>query len=571
MEDSHGSANTSTGLEDHEAPAPLDAGRLGGVLCQLQRARFDGVLHIDSGPQTASIGLRAGTPVTFDDPTPGHTLGQQLVERGQLTQAQCNAVIGRMTDAIVEDEAVAFFEHAVQLGFLTEEAATVELSTRIRARMIQLFALRDCRLSLEPGEAALFERREFPQDLGAIVYMGVRTFYEEEFLASCHPDLTQTYVQLLAAPATIAHFFGLDDEEFQLLRRLNPEQPVVQLLSDRRVDRVHLLGLLLLLRIAHFCEVSNQPLSRRPSFGSVAKPVSLPPQVQPTSASDAFSLFQPVQPPEPSAPPDPPAPRPAQATVDATQEALLEAAARTARLRRPSGPARRTSKRAEPGRAASGEGSVVTHSPAGATPQSAADAAPAASATPAQAAPHAVRPDYAKAHLKELIARRKQAAAAPDPAAAAGGGRDATRELREARGLLHAQQYTRAERILAGLVELDPKNDTFRAYHLWSRWRMQPEAAENIADELHDLAKKLMSEGEHAGFAAYILGHVYFYRKRDDLAERFFKRAHMVDRSNKDAERHLLILERRKSAAADGGTGSKKIFGIQITSSKPKA
>ena len=126
MEEFHGSAGSP---EDQEAPAP-DVGRLGGLLCQLQRKRFDGMLHITSGERAASIGFREGAPVAFDDPTPGHTLGEQMVEREQLTRAQCNSVLASMTDGLVEDETVAFFEHAVQLGFLTEEDADVLSPTR---------------------------------------------------------------------------------------------------------------------------------------------------------------------------------------------------------------------------------------------------------------------------------------------------------------------------------------------------------------------------------------------------------------------------------------------------------
>jgi hypothetical protein len=577
MEESQGSPDASTGLEDREAPAPLDVGRLGGVLCQLQRARFDGILHIESGARSASIGFRAGVPVTFDDPAQGHMLGDQFVERGQLTRAQCNTVIARMTDGIVEDEAVAFCEHAVQLGFLTEEAANVELSSRIRARMIQLLALHDCTTSLEPGEAALFGRREFPQDIGAIVYMGVRTFYDEDLLARCHPELPRTYLRLLAAPASIAHFFGLDDEEFKLLRRISPEQPVSLLLEDRRVDPAHLLSLLLLLRLADFCEVASVPFPKTARLGRPGARPSVPASVSPEPvATRAEPHAPPIATSEtPAALPIPPAPRPtAVPTVDATQEALLEAAARTARMRRPPpGPLRRNSMPAEQPPASSKEPSASA-APSGAAsnlrPGADGQPAPKDSAAPQ---PQQVRPEYAKAHLQELIARRKHTAAvaaseAPAPTAV----RDPARELREARAQLHAQQFGRAEKILAGLIELDATNDVYKIYHLWARWRAQPEAADNLTEELQSLAKKLLPETEHAAFSAYVLGHVFFHLKRDDLAEKFFKRAQSLDRNNKDAERHLLILERRKHAAADSAAGAnRKIFGIPLSGPKPKS
>jgi tetratricopeptide (TPR) repeat protein len=172
-------------------------------------------------------------------------------------------------------------------------------------------------------------------------------------------------------------------------------------------------------------------------------------------------------------------------------------------------------------------------------------------------------------NLKELIARRKQAANPTESSASAT--RDLARDMREARSLLHAQHYSRAEKILASLVEIEPQNELFRTYHLWARWRAQPETGEPLLEELQELAKKLLSQSEHAAFAAYALGHLFLHSKRDDLAEKFFKRAHTADRTNKDAERHLLILERRKQAAAEGGAGAnRKLFGIQLPNSKPK-
>jgi hypothetical protein len=548
-----------SGPEDRATPAPetLDAGRLAGFLVALQRARFDGLLNIQSGPRSASIGFRDGAPVTFDDPTPGHTLADQLVEREQLTREQCNTILGRMTDALVDDETVAFCEHAVQLGYLTEEEANVELSSRIRARMLQLFELRDCETSLTPGTAALFERRKFPQNLGAILYIGVRTFYEEEFLSSCHPDLDHTYVHLTGAPATIAHYFGLDDEEFHLLRRIHAEQPASQLLRDRKLERVHLLALLFLLRIAGFCEVSSVPASQRQS------PARRAPTNPEPIAQDTL-----VTPPPPPPLVEPPAPRPtAKPTVDATQEALLEAAARTARMRR-SLPARRNSKQADPLPAATPTPAAESGGARRSVPD--ALAAPArSSVTPPQPS-QAPQPqtDYAKQHLKELIARRKHTASAPEAGHAANQ-RDPARELREARGLLHAQQYARADKLLTSLVELEPQNELYKTYQLWARWRAQPEAANAPLGQLEELAKKLLGEKEHAAFVAYVLGHLNFHHKRDEIAEKYFKRAHAADRSNKDAERHLLILERRKQGA-DASSNNRKLFGIQLPSSKPK-
>ncbi|MET0388753.1 MAG: DUF4388 domain-containing protein [Polyangiales bacterium] len=557
----------------NDRPSPIDAGRMAGLFCQLQRERWDGIIHVSSGTQTASIGFRAGTPVTYADPTQGHTLGEALVEQGQLTRSQYSQVIARMTDDLVEDEAVAFCEHAIQLGYLTEQDAIVELSHRVRTRLIQVMAWTDCQVDFEPGPLPS-ELREFPQSTGALVYMGVRTFYEEDYLEHVFPRLEQTYLRLTSAPATISHFFGLDDDEFQLLRRVDPEKPITALLEKPGVERAHVLGLVMLLRLSELGELASTP--------HVPPPITQLPPVAPERPASRNIAKPP--------PDDTPSVSTAKPGVDATHEALLEAAARTARTRKPLTarrpmtetlpvePTPHTTPHASP--AARANAAAVSGNqpdagkpavqPAPVSPPGRALSTPFANTSLPEArnpAPEQPKPDYAKAHLNELIARRKQNA--PPPEAANSGKREPVRDLRQARELLRDQQYVRAEDVLRTLAAQEPENTTVRAYHLWSQLRAQVDMPPAQVEELRGLAKKLAQDAEHAAFGSYVLGHMFFSEKRDDLAEKFFKRALGADRTNKDAERHVLILERRKQLANEAARAPKgKLFGIQI--SQPK-
>jgi tetratricopeptide (TPR) repeat protein len=233
----------------------------------------------------------------------------------------------------------------------------------------------------------------------------------------------------------------------------------------------------------------------------------------------------------------------ASGVVDATQEALREAAARASR-RRPLTPTAQRALR---------EPEVVRVAAAPAKPQ----------AAPVQPPDPATRAEYAKAHLNELRQRHRQAQQPAAPSAS-------KRTLRQAQELLRDQHYARAEEIMRELVEQDPTSEVFRAYYLWSKFRALPESGEAQSGELIDLAKKLMQTPEHVGFACYVLGHLYLAAKKDDLAEKYFRRAHTAEKGNKDAERHLLILERRKQLAADADSAAnRKIFGISIAG-KPK-
>jgi tetratricopeptide (TPR) repeat protein len=228
--------------------------------------------------------------------------------------------------------------------------------------------------------------------------------------------------------------------------------------------------------------------------------------------------------------------------LDATQEALREAAARASRQGR--------------------------RGPTAIAPRVARE--PEAKPVEAQPTDPSTRGEYAKAHLNELIQRRRhtrQASTELYP----GGKRDTARELRQAQDMLRDQHYARAEDILRGLSEFEPGNELFRTLRLWAKFRAQPEQDDAQISELVDLAKKLIQTPEHGPFACYMLGHLYMAGKKDELAEKYFRRAHTADKTNKDAERHLLILERRKQQAAEAESASnRKIFGIAISSNKQK-
>jgi tetratricopeptide (TPR) repeat protein len=198
----------------------------------------------------------------------------------------------------------------------------------------------------------------------------------------------------------------------------------------------------------------------------------------------------------------------------------------------------------------------------GASAQSTAAAAAVRNLNPPQA-PSPTSPEYQKAHLKELM-QRKHGGPAPGDAPAAPR-RDPARELRHAQESLRDGQYARAEEQLRALVEQSPNDDVLRAYHMWSQFRASQALDPAQLSKLRDLAKHMISDGEHAGFACYVLAHIYLADKKDEQAEKYFRKAHQLDKTNKDAERHIVILERRKQHANESESGSqRKFLGISI-------
>ena len=604
---------------------PIDAGRLAGLFCQLFRDKFTGTAQIVSGTRSALVGFRDGRPVQIEDSTLGTTLGEQLVDNGTITRAQYAAVIVRMTDGLVDNEDIAFCSHAVDLEYMTATQAHDELSERTRTRLLQLMSWCDCSVSLDASEDSLSAHGEFPQEPGAIVYMGVRTFYDDELLRRYVPEPTRHYVRLVAPATAVADFFALDDDERKLLRALDPQSPLATLIGASIVDPGHTVSVLALLSIARLCEFSSAPFAppeadrsgTRPAPAGFGSSTSLSyramPAVRSRPASQtvmpAVRTRQPSQtvlaqsvaeerpfetrgpaargPSSTSTPaasaataskqpaarmPDDehPATTPAEAghqaafaaPLDATQEALLEAAARAARRRAYTPPAQRALREPEAVRPAAGpKPRPQTQPVVTGAPQRAHEPQPSAANDPN------VRKEYAKAHLQELMQRRRQALQHP---VGAPNRKDPAKVLRQAQDLLREQHYARAEEQLRELIELEPANELYRTYYLWARHRAQPETDEAQIKALVELAKKLTSDSDHGPFACYVLGHMFLALKKDDLAEKYFRRAHAADKNNKDAERHLLIIERRKQLAAEAeAAANRKIFGITIAS-KPK-
>jgi tetratricopeptide (TPR) repeat protein len=722
--------------------ACVDQGRLAGLYLQLYARRFTGRAYVSTQSRTMTIAFRDGTPVMVESSAMESSLADDLVERGILSRDEYAELIARVTEDLVENEDVAVCEHAVSLGFLSEEQIRRELSERVRSKLIQSLGLVDCEVELDDAPDALSGVAEYPQDVGATVYMGVRTFYDDEALRGYLPDLKRNYVRLVKSPAEIARFFQLDMEEVALLNAIDPQVRAMEWFQKADLETSHALALIGLLLIGGMCEFSPnafvppeaersgvrsaaQPDSHRaqpsraampaardprassraaipavreevfePRAGSrMGMPAVLPradsgslndPRVEPNTmpassrtegsgafnpprrtegsgahnqprrmivepnmrtdgsgahnpprrtdgsgahdaprrpsdASGAHNAFWRAPAADPSisrprggsapiggssqptaAPAQAPASSPrmeaqAESSGDAAAEALAEARARAREKRGagygtsgkstdkasaiapdfgPGASSARTPAAAPRGSAGSGGSTAnqpVARSPiansnanprAGATAQSTAAAAAVRNLNPPQA-PGPNSPAYQKAHLKELMQRKHGGPASGDVPGAPR--RDPARELRHAQESLRDGQYARAEEQLRALVEQAPNDDVLRTYHMWAQFRASQALDPAQLSKLRDLAKRMVSDSEHAGFACYVLAHIYLADKKDEQAEKYFRKAHQLDKTNKDAERHIVILERRKQNANDADGGSqRKFLGISL-------
>jgi len=156
-----------------------------------------------------------------------------------------------------------------------------------------------------------------------------------------------------------------------------------------------------------------------------------------------------------------------------------------------------------------------------------------------------------------MVSQQTRTAAEKRPQAAS-----AADLMRSAQDALREQQFGRAQELLAKACEVEPANDLYKMYRLWAGFRASALQEADVAT-LRNLVRDKLGDEQLKGFAHYAMGHLMLVEKKDEAAEKFFRKAKELDKNNRDAERHVRLLElRRKSSASDAA--GQKIFGIEI-------
>jgi hypothetical protein len=623
--------------------ALAEKGKLAALLCRLARDRFTGVVYAQREDSGAVFSFRDGRAVFVEDLGEAQTIPDMLLERGLVTSKQYAEIATRVVVSLAEDEDVAFCQQAVQAKILTQAQLDAELQRRVRGRVIQAIAWEECKIEIDDDPDALAGILEYPQAVGPLVYMGVRTFYDEERVRETLGADGELYVRLNCPVSDATELFGLEQEEVELLSGLRSDLAIAEVIHASNADPLEAWQLLCMLALAGMTEISGSPLSAaersgvrstraitgdqsgteaaaNPRFGS--QPRMPVPRDERNASQPHMPIMREQQ--DPSSPrmpavrergdsqqrlpsasergasasPERTAPqrsvhtstRYSSATMNAIREEQISRAPSTP-LQRPRTPVAPTAEqhRAEP----KPQPRPVER-----------ESTPNAQQVAPQAAPRRDRnrPRKLSATLKRLDQEFKQlrqplsvaldtSTPPPQPAPSKGhieqlrrmrqatisvqvqqkseteSGRARGAELfRSAQDAMRDQQFGRAHDIMRKASEADPGNEIYTIYGMWASFRCNTLAEEGL-NKLRQTLREKVSDDELKAFAYYALGHIALVDKKDDTAEKCFRKAVEFDKNNKDAERHVRIIElRRKSAAEHEKSG--KFFGIDIKAKK---
>lgn len=633
------------------------SGRLASVFCRLHFDAFTGVVFAENDEHSGVFSFRAGEPVFVEmpDDTP---MGDLLLDRGLLDRDQYTEITAAVTGAVETSDDVAFCDQAVALGCLSQEQVDMELSRRVRGRVIEAVAWEDCRMDIDASPDALTGIREYPQTLGPLLYMGVHTFYDETRVRQMLGDSDSLFVRLNRPVGRIADFLDLDAQERSLLERIDPGALFAPLVKASSLDALDAWQLVTILVIAGMAEIATHSFAPAagversgvldrperevsPSMGTGAhvpgagrmfaareevvgrRTVDRMPVVDEgaieRARAAAHAPARPLTPPEETTRPGgasrpaqtagttPPvapmdsnaaqggavarervgsvsAPRPSPGAVPFVDDQM------TRRLpRRPSGgrhpvagsrtpaasaetPRSRPTSTSEGGAAASTPAESMERAATERVPAQAMDALAAGVGAPRAASrrpttavqrlgrelqrrrapepspppppPVAQSPQEAHSHVKQLLARRRQG----EQLAKSHEHVSVEELLRQAIELLRDQHFARALALVQQCCNIEPTAHVYRMYRLWAELRSAG-ASDDLRAETRQLLREFVDDERHKGFAHYALGFMALQDGKEETAERHFKKAVTIDKTNKDAERHLRILERRREAA----------------------
>lgn len=550
-----------------------DAGRLVGHLCRLQAQLYTGLAVVD-GPEDCATFVFVRGAIVFVEDSGGDSLSQSLRRDGHLDGAAWSRAVRAATERLSDCQDLIFAACCQELGLLPSEVLAPLVRDRVRARVIRAMGWRDCDVTLCPLDDIPDVACGWGTAPAADAYLGVRTFFVDEDVADVIAEAAQRYPKVATKPTLIATWLSLDVEEGRLLDAMcRGDRTVEQVVSDGRLEPAHAWQLVAVLALAHWMSFTSAPATGATEHSSIRN--------RPQSQGGARLPIQPPSgyPAEPIAPSVLPPPRPRQAPARSVEPAVRDDEPTLRVERAADEPTQRVTVKAEdrapaptrPDREPRTARATVKQ------PASALDRLGrelklrrgATSVARAESGPIAAAAvdEYGKAHLRELVRRRMNTTQGGRPRSLQELGEEA--QFARARSQLQQEAFAPAAAAFADLVAAAPSKRIYLAYERFALLRANPAPTEraSLCEELRELLAEFASDPAHKAFVYHALGHVSFAQGDDLGAEKAFRRALERDRKNKDAERYLKILERRRASKPNE---PQKIFGIEIGSRKGK-
>lgn len=475
-----------------EPPTPTDADDAAFIRSLLAVHRFQrtGVLEVRAEGVCTLVYFQKGVPVFAEQGSLGETLGRVLVRQGALTAEQYAAVIDRMTESVFGSEQLRFGEVAVALGYLTLQQVNDALAEQVRQKVLHCMQWSAPVCEFKPIPEALDEVARYACQVEPLLLEGLGEFYDKQRVRPLWAASAARFAALTETPDAIVTRFKLGSDQRALVDGIDGSRTVAQVVGSGQLDA--------------------------------------------TEAARLVSALLLVD---------------ALGTYDSSDEAEQQARAVRSLVRVPGG---RAVAMAEPGQSASGPPealaqAVVVPSEAPAAPAARQPAS--AAARPAAAASKPSGPAAAEPSRSEP----PRSVSIPVPPDVKHSRLRAEQLFQSGRKHLRDGHWAKALADLDKAARLYPEAIEYKLHAAWAEFRTldDPARMEALKEELGDLALAAVRQDRTMAFAHYVHAQLFLMGGDEKAARRSFGVAWKLDRSDRDAERHYRVLDRRLRGGDD--------------------
>ncbi|NOY93500.1 MAG: hypothetical protein GXP55_20135 [Deltaproteobacteria bacterium] len=475
------------------------------TLVRLRREARSGSLTVDAGGVRTWVHLERGVPVFAEGGARRDDLGSVLRDEGLIDDLAFRAIVQRVTEGFVDNEAARFGEIAVSLGYVSEAQVNAALSAQLERKLLECMSHRAVESEFRDEEELDVTLSTYPCNIETLTLSAVGTVFDPPRVQTILSPYLLGYLRLEAPAKTVSERLGLDAEGARLLRAIDGARPTVEVMGATGMEparATHLVTALLLLDLASAPPEPSRARMQREDTGRVELP----------HARDGVSVAAPAsEHPQPAKRPRP--------SPEALRQRARLVAARLARHK----PQRTV---APP----------VAPSPARHDTQDKRAAARARAAAIAERfeRQHGLVPSAARHTTQPAMA-----AAIPDW----------QRDLEHGLELATQGAYVKAQALLAE-VEAASAGDA-RARVSFARRFAEHQTLDDtrgqevIGRGLMKEAKKLLRQDKHWAFAHFVLAKLRLADGDEEGAARSFKNAATLEPQNIHVQRYHRILQRR--------------------------
>lgn len=239
------------------------------LILSLQRGASTGVLEVRGEPDLkARLSFWKGQLVHVEHKSLGATLGAYLVDRGRLTREQYVEIAKEIHGKALTSPMMTFVERAVSRRLIEVEDANALLQGQVERNFVSLFDWRGLEAVFAADEVAVAEGPRFPCEIEALILEGIRRKFDPAAVERHLGSRMSQYPKLLGSPSDLVAVLRLEPAEMRLLRRLDGEHPVVELLAVPEPERTKLARLLLALKLSQRIEWREGEGERGEEFDS---------------------------------------------------------------------------------------------------------------------------------------------------------------------------------------------------------------------------------------------------------------------------------------------------------------